>query len=438
MPTAVVINPWVTDIKLYDEWMHPLGLYFAISLLRRSGWKVAYVNCLMRDGKAPAKRYGTGDFPATEIEKPPLYASIPRRYKRYGITPQELDERMASLPRPDLVLVGTGMTYWIEGLRGTVEAVRRRWESAPLLLGGIAATLIPGYLRAALPGVHVVPGPLRSAGAEIERLYGRPGSLDATGWTPDLRDALSLVPVLYHAPLLMSLGCPMRCGYCASNILQPRLEHRSHETVMDEARFAVEERGVRDLSFYDDALLHRADQHFLPLLRDLTRLGGEHIRLHAPNGMHVRWIDRPVADAMKAAGFVTVRLGYESGAAEHARNTGAKADLSGLRRAVDALLLAGFRRRDIGVYLMGGLPGQSPEELIAELDAVGSLGVRPKPVFLSPVPRTALFEQYARRFPQLREDPLWHNDAFFVTQLPGWGWRAMEEVGRKARLMNDG
>ena len=30
---ALVVNPFITDFKLYDEWMHPLGLYFLIDLL---------------------------------------------------------------------------------------------------------------------------------------------------------------------------------------------------------------------------------------------------------------------------------------------------------------------------------------------------------------------------------------------------------------------
>jgi hypothetical protein len=29
-PLALVINPHAADFKLYDEWMHPLGLYLLI------------------------------------------------------------------------------------------------------------------------------------------------------------------------------------------------------------------------------------------------------------------------------------------------------------------------------------------------------------------------------------------------------------------------
>ena len=73
--TALVINPWVTDFKLYDEWMHPVGLYFLISLLRHNGWQVRFFDCLAHGRHARGKAYGTGDFQSTEIPKPDLYRS---------------------------------------------------------------------------------------------------------------------------------------------------------------------------------------------------------------------------------------------------------------------------------------------------------------------------------------------------------------------------
>ena len=44
-----------------------------------------------------------------------------------------------------------------------------------------------------------------------------------------------------------------------------------------------------------------------------------------------------------------------------------------------------------------------------------------------------LFERYAERYPAIRTDPLWHNDTFFITQLPGWGVEGVEEVMGAAR-----
>ncbi|MBN1129086.1 MAG: hypothetical protein JXA71_08870 [Chitinispirillaceae bacterium] len=111
-PLALVINPCVTDFKLYDEWMHPLGLYFLIDLLRRNGFDVRFFNFLECTGNDKSRRFNTGDFPWVEIEKPPVYRSIPRRYKRYGRPLSDLRRFLASTPRPDLVCIGSMMTYW--------------------------------------------------------------------------------------------------------------------------------------------------------------------------------------------------------------------------------------------------------------------------------------------------------------------------------------
>ena len=57
----LVINPYVTDFKLYDEWMHPLGLYFLMDILRKNGHSISYFNCLQSYSSSPRK-HGTASF----------------------------------------------------------------------------------------------------------------------------------------------------------------------------------------------------------------------------------------------------------------------------------------------------------------------------------------------------------------------------------------
>jgi hypothetical protein len=87
---------------------------------------------------------------------------------------------------------------------------------------------------------------------------------------------------------------------------------------------------------------------------------------------------------------------------------------------------------------MAGLPGQTPTDVAAEIDSVASLHVKVKPVFLSPVPTTPLFGHYATLFPELRTDPLSHNDSYFITRLPGWDGGAMQEIIDRAKKHNAG
>jgi radical SAM superfamily enzyme YgiQ (UPF0313 family) len=139
---------------------------------------------------------------------------------------------------------------------------------------------------------------------------------------------------------------------------------------------------------------------------------------------------------MKESNFMTLRFGYESGNPRHSGETGNKAQIKKLAEAVFLCKAAGFTKKEIGVYMMGGLRDQSPSELMDEMAQVGELGVKVKPVFLSPVPRTPLFEYYAGQFPRLRDDPLWQNDSFFITNIEGWDWEVLEEIRRRARELN--
>ncbi|MBN1129087.1 MAG: hypothetical protein JXA71_08875 [Chitinispirillaceae bacterium] len=91
------------------------------------------------------------------------------------------------------------------------------------------------------------------------------------------------------------------------------------------------------------------------------------------------------------------------------------------REKVSCLKRAGFSGNDLGIYAMAGLPDQSPRQVLDEIDFIRSLGVMPKPVWLSPVPGTRLFRHYAKMFPEITADPLWHNDLFFYHPAPGMG-----------------
>ena len=429
MPRALIINPWVIDFKLYDEWMHPLGLYLLTSLLRHNGVDTAYFNCLDRGLLTKDKHFGTGDFPSVQVDKPPIYRSIHRYYRRFGVPFDAMTSWLSLQRTPDVIFVGSGMTYWLHGVAEAVAAVRGIFPDVPVVIGGVGATLAATALRRLVPGAHVCDGPLLDAVGPKQGRLSFLSRLTAHGWTPRLTYDRSNAATLHHAPVLATLGCPMRCAYCASQALQGQFVRRPVELVVEEiadARLL----GAEDFAFYDDALLYRPEEVLFPLLNAIAEAGLA-CRFHTPNGLHVKWMTPAVATAMKSAGFRTLRFGYES--SSHQDATCAKATQRSLATMVEVVTEAGFPATDLGVYVMAGLPDQLPAHVREELRFVASLGVRPKPVFLSPVPRTAVFDNYAAMFPQLTEDPLWHNDAFFVSQLPGWSYEAMEEVRQEAR-----
>ncbi len=434
---ALVINPWVTDFKLYDEWMHPIGLYFLIAMLRQNGAAVRYINCLGRQQGCAAKPHGTGAFESRPFPKPPLYRELKRVYKLYGIAEETLLQRLLSLPAPDAVFVGSSMTYWLPGLQETVRVLGRVFPGTPVVAGGTSAMLMPLAVKAALPGAHVFAGSMFDQAAIRNSAIPHFASLRALAPEGSLLPALELLTHAFHGPALASLGCPLRCSYCASGFLHPGYARRPIDVVVKELASLQDRFGVTNFAWYDDALLYNQGEHFLSLAAALAS-AGVRATFHAPNGLHVRWLTRRVLDTMRNSGFATVRFGYETGHAEFSSDTGAKVTRKELAQKTALAREAGFAGTSIGVYVMAGLAGQTPQQVAEELQFVASLSVKAKPVFVSPVPATPLFERYVRTFPQLERTPLFHNDSFFITQLPGWDSNAVQSIMDLAKACNAG
>ncbi|MCX7726943.1 MAG: hypothetical protein N2053_08845, partial [Chitinispirillaceae bacterium] len=211
--SALIVNPYVTDFKLYDEWMHPLGLYFLIDILTYNEIEVYYFNCLKRDSKSPS-RFGTGKFEHTYIPKPPLYSKIKRRYKRYGCSIETLENYLQNLPKIDIVFVGSMMTYWVPGVVETVEIIYRYFPDTPIVCGGISAILIGDYIKERLPKIKIFDKILLTEGNKIfipslQKVLHLPEN-------PNFLTGLMKSETQFHGPILLSLGCPFSCSYCAS------------------------------------------------------------------------------------------------------------------------------------------------------------------------------------------------------------------------------
>lgn len=431
-PAVLVVNPWVTDFKLYDEWMHPAGLYFLIDLFIANGIGVHYFNCLeRRETGTPAKKYGTAVFYSRETVRPSAFDTVKRKFKRYGCSEIHFTEYLQGLAKVDAVYVGSMMTYWAEGVVATVRLIRRMLPGVPVVCGGIAVRLFPGYFQREIPDTLLFSGRLPSDGGRIglpaiDRLLTVPE-------TPSLVPGLRKAEPLPHGPLLLTFGCPLRCAYCASHLLQAPYRARPPDTVSDELAFMAEARSVVDFAVYDDALLVDVDRVLVPFLGRVIERSFR-IRLHTPNGLHLKYLTAPLLELMRRAGFTTLRFGYESGALKNRAATGGKADRKLLEEKLR--LLRGFDFPDTGVYVMGGLPDTTPEEMAGEMRFIAGCGAKVKPVFVSPVPGTELFFRYVRQFPELLIDPNWHNDTFFITRLPGWGPGAVEMIRSLAKTLN--
>ena len=190
---------------------------------------------------------------------------------------------------------------------------------------------------------------------------------------------------------------------------------------------------MKDFAFYDDALLIHPADHIVPILRGVIdrKLS---CRFHAPNALHAKFIDREVAESFYRAGVRTIRIGFETADEALQEETGGKVTNLDFRRAVGNLKKAGYAGREIGVYLMAGLPGQRADGVEDSIAFVRDAGARPILVEYSPIPGTALFDK-ARRSSALdvEAEPLFQNNSLLPCQWEGFTWedfRRLKEILR--------
>lgn len=444
-PFVLLINPWITDFAAYDLWAKPMGLLILASLLREGGCGTALVDCLDRNdpftdahpGIIPgkARKFGTGKYARMLIPKPEAYAGFPRRYYRHGIHPESFRRKLRDVGRPDIIWVTSIMTYWYPGVQETIRAVREEYPETPVWLGGIYAGLCSEH-AAATSGAHrVVTGPLSALPALIAEQTGFSVTNDPAWRDFQLRPfpAIDLMPNTGYAPVLTSVGCPYRCPYCASGRLQPDWKRFGPDRVYSEIVRAHDLLGVEDFAFYDDALLLKAEETLKPALERLVTECRK-FRFHVPNALHIRALSPDWCRLLHDAGFRTIRLGLETTTDAKNRAWGGKVDtrmfLAGLKNMFDA----GFEKEDIGVYLLCGLPGQSPQEVAEAIRTVREAGIRPHLAEYSPIPGTPMWNGAAALSGyDIAAEPLFHNNTFFACRRPDFTYEDMVELKKLAR-----
>ncbi len=445
-PFILLINPWITDFAAYDLWSKPMGLLALASLLREGGCGVALIDCLDRrdpfTNSHPEvlpgrdKKFGTGKYPRMRLPKPAPYADFQRYFYRHGIHPESFRRKLLEMEAPDLIWVTSIMTYWYPGVLEAIRITREIFPGVQTWLGGIYAGLCAGHAEKHSGADLVVTESVSNLPKMISDMTGfqvRNGNVwgDFEAWPFPALDLLTAGPG--YAPVLTGTGCPFRCPFCASAQLQPERARREAERIYDEIARDHYDFGVTDFAFYDDALLLDAEQTFRPALEKIVRQGPS-VRFHAPNALHIRALSRDWCALLHAAGFKTIRLGLETTVDEKSSQWGGKVNTGMYLRAVEDLFEAGFSGDDIGVYLLCGLPGQSPEEVAEAIRIVRQSGVQPHLAEYSPIPGTPMWAQAAAISPfDISTEPLYHNNTFFACRRPDFTFEDMVALKTEAR-----
>ncbi|MEW5948888.1 MAG: cobalamin-dependent protein [Thermodesulfobacteriota bacterium] len=444
-PRLLLINPWIYDFAAYDLWAKPLGLLYLAAILRHNGFAVDFIDCLatrrpeiskgLKGERSKRRKFGTGNFLRTPIPKPAGLKDIPKTYSRYGIIPEEFKAGLKAIERPDAVLVTSLMTYWYPGVFEAIRLAKEIFPGVPVILGGIYATLCTGHARECSGADYVLSGP---GEAQLSDLLS-----DITGHKPafvpetnTLDDhpypAFDLIGDRYYVCLLTSRGCPFQCAYCASHKLFPFFAQRSPEAVLGEIYYWHHKYKIQDFTFYDDALLINKERHIRPILEGVIREKWP-VRFHTPNALHVREIDDYTAHLLFRAGFRTIRFGFETANMARHRDMDGKVREGDLIQAIKYLRQAGFEAKDIGVYILSGLPGQEWREVAYSIDYVRAAGGAPYLAEYSPIPGSPLWPKAVEtaRFP-IAADPIYQNNSIFPC-AGDFSWETAQRIKMQVR-----
>jgi radical SAM superfamily enzyme YgiQ (UPF0313 family) len=351
-----------------------------------------------------------------EVSKPRVLAKIPRKFSRYGIPLLLFKNELDKVMPPDLVLLTCTMTYWYPGVQAVVEQVRKKFGCVPIILGGVYPSILPNHALTQT-GVDVI-----CRGPGENKIFSLINEVLGDGTCPDLKietldrmpfPAYSLLRNKSSLPLLTSRGCPLRCSFCASFLLKERFEQRSADSVIHELEVMSTLCKAKNIAFYDDALLLNKQEHIIPILEGVIQKRLV-LSFHTPNGLHVGEIDDKLAMLLKKAGFKSLYLSQETFEETLIKDSCPKVSSEDLGKALDHLERAGFKRKDINVYLMVGLPDQDVSEVREGILNVCNLGAQPRLAYFSPIPGTSDWEKIVSRgYLEEKADPLLHNKLVF-------------------------
>jgi len=483
---VLLINPWIYDFAAYDMWSRPIGLLYIGGLLRANGYNISLINCLDRYNpellnyqnldKPKNNEYGCGKFHKEIIEKPPVLQYVHRKYGRYGLPLHIFRKELANVPKPDVILVTSGMTYWYPGVFDVIKEAKSQFPGVPIILGGTYATLCYDHAVKNSGADYVVCGEGELKTLELVRnltSLDPPNPLFQTNHCPQIfrycenksfppfkrgikgdlkglsthfklqnggcvlksplppfsRGNLSTDDYPYPVydlltnkeslAILTSRGCPLVCTYCASNLVAGEFRQRNPIKVVDEIEYYYKTFGTKNFAFYDDALLLNSDEHISIILKEVIRRNID-CYFHTPNAMHASQINRSLAQLMFDAGFKTIRMSLETSNIARQREIGNKISPEGFREAVINLKEAGYKGQDIGVYVLICLPGQPLEEMIESVRYVYECRAVTKLAVYSPIPNTEEWQKAVEQYNfDPNADPLLHNDSIYPIRSNG-------------------
>lgn len=419
---VLFINPPVYDFSAFDLWNRPYGFLFVIDLFVKNQWDVYYFDFMDRshpfyEGKSKNKEFGCGNYYYQIIDKPQIYKDVPRRYKRFGLPEELFVEFVEKIGKIDFVFLTCSMTYWYPGILEVIK-ICRKITDAPIILGGTYASFCPEHAKST--GVDMV-----FEGGCIEEFVAQFNDIFSHNlyFFDNLKPYWDVYDRLSYLVVRTSKGCPFSCYYCGIKKIEKKFIQRNIDDVVKEISENALKFKIKDIAFYDDALLYNFENHLEKIL-NVIRHKTSVLNYHTPNGIHPRFVSRDVAEFLKYVGFKTIRLSVESFDEKRQKESSFKIYFSEFENAMKNLIEAHFSQNEIGAYILAGLPEQTIDEVIDTVNILKQFPCKIKIAEYSPIPKTLDYELAVKLYPYLPlNEPLFQNNSIF----PLWNFKGKWE-----------
>jgi len=157
--------------------------------------------------------------------------------------------------------------------------------------------------------------------------------------------------------IMMSRGCPWRCGFCSSRRLwDKKARFRSPENVFDEIRKVVEDLQIKHFMFWDDAFTINREI----IIKYCKTLINSGIGIAWRTATRADLVDDEILSLMKRAGCVHLDIGIETGSPRIHEVIKKDVNVQQTKRAVS---LINKNRISSGAFFMAGFPQETKNDL---------------------------------------------------------------------------
>ncbi len=408
----LLINPPVYDFACYDYWLKPLGLLYIAGYLKENNYNIDLFDFMDRHSKflefkLKEKKYSTGNYHKIHIEKPNILKDFYRPFFRYGIEEEKFIQYIKN-NKFDYAFITSMMTYWYMGIDEVIKNIKKYSPYTKIIIGGVYAKLLPDHAKSLDPD-FLYTGDLK----ELKEFLSNKTKIKIQK-DLDYEDILPMYELYkenYSAAILTQIGCPYRCLYCAIGRLHPNMKFFNHDYIIKQLDY-LQNLGIKDIAFYDDALLYKKEEHFKKLFKKIAKKNYT-MRFHFSNGLHVRFIDQEIINIMKRINTGRIALSIETVSADLQKQTGNKLIIEQADKAIDLFLHNGFSPENIYGYIISGLPDEKYDDVINTIEYLHKKGIRILMNEFSPVPLTPYYEQYKEQL----KDPILTGKSVFSAKF---------------------